>query len=342
MNDDQRLIADTTERMLEAHCTNQLIDQAEKGVYPTKLWELLESNGLTSLGVDTSLGGGGGSFGDALVVLRQAGRFAVPLPLAETLVATQVLGECGIQVQKGAALVVGAEPGSSGDSLTWTARAAAFGRHCDTVYFFDEQSPEQLHRFSQAQITLTEGEDLAGCARDDLRVKAVDAEIEVIKAGSFDLARLKLFGAATRAVMMAGALEAALEATVGYALERKQFGKPIGKFQAIQQQLAVFSTQVAASTRAAETLMVSEELLEVDVAIAKARIGEAAGIGAEIAHQVFGAIGYTKEHGLNHLTRRLWVWRDEYGHEGFWQAHLGHLLLANSNASLWHQVTELG
>ena len=115
MNDDQRLIADTTERMLEAHCTNQLIDQAEKGVYPTKLWELLESNGLTSLGADTSLGGGGGSFGDALVVLRQAGRFAVPLPLAETLVATQVLGECGIQVQKGAALVAGAEPGSSGD-----------------------------------------------------------------------------------------------------------------------------------------------------------------------------------------------------------------------------------
>ena len=57
MNDDQRLIADTTERMLEAHCTNQLIDQAEKGVYPTKLWELLESNGLTSLGADTSLGG---------------------------------------------------------------------------------------------------------------------------------------------------------------------------------------------------------------------------------------------------------------------------------------------
>ena len=69
-----------------------------------------------------------------------------------------------------------------------------------------------------------------------------------------------VWGAAMRSVMMAGALEEALAATVGYALERKQFGKAIAKFQAIQQQLAVFATQVAASTRAAETLMVNLRL----------------------------------------------------------------------------------
>ncbi|NJN51833.1 MAG: hypothetical protein HC809_08730 [Gammaproteobacteria bacterium] len=60
------------------------------------------------------------------------------------------------------------------------------------------------------------------------------------------------------------------------------------------------------------------------VAAAKARVGEAAGIVAEIAHQVHGAMGYTHEHRLHHFTRRLLAWRDEYGRETYWQARLGH------------------
>ena len=43
--------------------------------------------------------------------------------------------------------------------------------------------------------------------------------------------------------------------------------------------------------------------------------GEAAGIGAAIAHQMHGAIGFTQEHQLHYLTRRLWSWRDEFGNE---------------------------
>ena len=50
------------------------------------------------------------------------------------------------------------------------------------------------------------------------------------------------------------------------------------------------------------------------------RVGEAAGDGAAIAHQVHGAMGFTYEHSLHHFTRRLWAWREEFGNESFWAA----------------------
>ena len=193
-----------------------------------------------------------------------------------------------------------------------------------------------------ATVAVTQGKDVAGEPSDDL-----DLFVQVQPEACFTIDEAQLdavlvWGAAMRSVMMAGALEEALAATVGYSLERKQFGKSIAKFQAIQQQLAVFATQVAASTRAAETLMVQPETTSIDVAIAKARIGEAAGICAEIAHQVHGAIGYTRDHRLNHLTRRLWAWRDAFGHEAYWQERLGRTLLADKTGDLWQQVTALG
>ena len=62
------------------------------------------------------------------------------------------------------------------------------------------------------------------------------------------------------------------------------------------------------------------------VAVAKARAGEAAGKVAEVCHQVHGAMGFTQEHPLHFATRRLWSWRDEFGHESFWQERIGRLV----------------
>ena len=86
-------------------------------------------------------------------------------------------------------------------------------------------------------------------------------------------------------------------------LERKQFGQPLAKFQAIQHQLAVMATEVAASTRSVDQMQMTEDApSDLDVAIAKARVGEAVGVSTDTAHQVMGAMGYTREHHLNYLT----------------------------------------
>src|SRR5258707_162769 len=85
-------------------------------------------------------------------------------------------------------------------------------------------------------------------------------------------------GALFRAAQMAGALEAALELAVTYANDRVQFGRPIGKFQAIQQQLAIAAEQVAAAgvAVASAASSIRDGDIEFAAAAAKLRVGEAA------------------------------------------------------------------
>ena len=116
-----------------------------------------------------------------------------------------------------------------------------------------------------------------------------------------------------------------------------QFGKPIGRLQAVQQQIAMLAGQAAAADAAAgaaaEALTDGVDVLA--VAAAKVRAGEAAGIGAGIAHQVHGAIGFTEEYALQRLTRRLWAWRDAWGTEAEWSLLLGRRLAAAGGDGLW-------
>ncbi|MBE0624783.1 MAG: acyl-CoA dehydrogenase, partial [Burkholderiales bacterium] len=156
-------------------------------------------------------------------------------------------------------------------------------------------------------------------------------------------ARLEAEGALARSVQMAGALERTLEYALLYANERVQFGRPIAKFQAIQHMLAQLAGQVAAASAAADAAVDASGVApdEFAVAVAKSRTGEAAGKGAEIAHQVHGAMGYTREHNLHYLTRRLWSWRDEFGNETRWQTRLGRMVAAQGADALWPMLSRL-
>ena len=160
---------------------------------------------------------------------------------------------------------------------------------------------------------------------------------------SYGLARMQAEGALCRSVQMAGALERTLELSLLYANERIQFGRPIAKFQAIQHMLAQLAGQVAAASAAADAAVEASGRAadEFAVAVAKSRAGEAAGKGAEIAHQVHGAMGYTREHNLHYLTRRLWSWRDEFGNETLWQSHLGRMVAAQGADALWPRLSRL-
>ena len=67
--------------------------------------------------------------------------------------------------------------------------------------------------------------------------------------------------------------------------------------------------------------------------------GGAKGIGAAIAHQVHGAIGFTHEHSLHFLTKRLWSWRDEFGNETVWNRLLGRHMAAAGPDRYWAEIT---
>jgi acyl-CoA dehydrogenase len=183
-------------------------------------------------------------------------------------------------------------------------------------------------------------ENLAREPRDTLTIDAVPEAVAPAASG-IGPQQLRAVGAAMRSLQMAGALARITAISVQYAQDRVQFGRPIGKFQAVQQNLAVLAGQTAAASAAADLAAeaVAEGIRLLPIAAAKSRTGEAAGQGAAIAHQVHGAIGFTYEHTLHFFTKRLWSWRDEFGNEAEWNLHVGRHMAKAGADRLWAEIT---
>src|SRR3954454_506190 len=155
---------------------------------------------------------------------------------------------------------------------------------------------------------------------------------------------LKARYALARSVQLAASLEQVLAWTVQYAGERVQFGRPLGKFQAIQMELAEMAGEVTAVTALTDAAVQAVDRgsdFVLACAAAKVRAGVAGEVVARLPHQVHGAIGFTQEHKLHHLTRRLWSWRDEAGSELAWSKVLGAGLLADGPDGLWAALTRV-
>lgn len=308
-----RLLQETTERLFAAHVSKATLDAAEGGEFPSELWSRFHAAGLHVVGSPGSDTGWPDLFG----VLQVAGRHAAPLPLAEILLAGAILK--ARDEPDGANKAGDARP--PGFTTIATAGVAPWARAASRVLTVEGEIG--------AEFACRPATNLAREPRDEVTLRgATSAPVPD------DLAE-KL--ALSRVALMAGALERILEMSVEHARLREQFGRPIAKFQAVQHNLAILAGEVAAAACAADAAIAACDTarFQDQVAAAKARVGEAAGVGAEIAHQVHGAMGFTHEHSLHHFTRRLWAWRDEHGREAAWQARLGRRVAAAGADSLW-------
>ncbi|HUN53267.1 MAG TPA: acyl-CoA dehydrogenase family protein [Candidatus Sulfotelmatobacter sp.] len=351
MSDTRNILTDAATRLLAQAVTRELLDQAEAGVWPEKLWAALENAGLTLAAVPEAAGGTGGAPGDELAVLRTAARFAAPVPLAETMLAGWLLASAGLRVPLGALSVAPVQRGDhlvlskdgGGWSLSGTARRVPWAASVGHIAVLADGPSGALVALLPARGFASEaGRNLAGEPRHDLGFDKVKLAAEAVAPSKETAASLQAAGALARAAQMLGALENVLDLAVRYAGERSQFGRPIGKFQAVQQQLAVLAGQVAAAGRAVESAYEFRGRgadAGFAIAVAKARVGEAASIGAGIAHQVHGAIGFTHEHMLHHSTRRLWSWRSEFGGDAYWQEQIGRRIAKAGPDQLWPLMT---
>jgi acyl-CoA dehydrogenase len=209
------------------------------------------------------------------------------------------------------------------------------------VHARTENEASHLVLLPAGQASAHARHNLAGEPRDTLSLDGVVLPPSAVRpAPRRCAASLLAFGALIRAQQLAGAMERALDYALTYAQERKQFGRPIGKFQAIQHMLAEAAGQHAAATAAADLAIDAWDSDDFGfaVAVAKARTGEAAGKVAEVAHQVHGAMGFTQEHPLHFATRRLWSWRDEFGADAYWQEQIGRQVCAAGGAALWPRL----
>jgi acyl-CoA dehydrogenase len=348
------LVAETARRIFRDLCDPQTVNRATDDSWKAPAWAAAEEAGLPLAWIPEALGGSGAGLGDGFAVLREAGRAALPLPVAETLLAGWLLATAGIASPKGA---IACGPAREGDrivlagngTLSGLLRAVPFAKGAGHLAVLAEREAGStavaLVRAGDAHIDA--GASLAG---DPLNAVSLDGARPVAVRDAplgLDAGALHLMGATARAMQMAGALEAILALAVAYANERIAFGRPIGKFQAVQQSLARLAGEVAAAIAAAgsaaDTIAGSahfDEAVLLEVASAKIRVGEAAGEGAAIAHQVLGAIGFTQEHVLHRYTRRLWAWRDDFGSESAWAVKLGHLVAAKGADALWPMLAE--
>lgn len=343
-------LLNTVDRIFDEHCTRQVRESAEAGEWPGALWQALEEVGLDRAALPEEAGGSGLDFEDAMLALRRSAYHAGPVPLAETMLAGRLLAAAGLAVPPGALaiapVVTGARlsfaQGAAGVTLSARAQRVPWGDACAHAVVVGELAgKDAVGLVSTARALRGVEKNLAGEPRALLEFSA--APLTAHAALDNARARLEAEGALYRSVQMAGALERTLEYSLQYANERVQFGRPIGKFQAIQHMLAQLAGQVAAASAAADAAVEACRLAPdaFAVAVAKARAGEAAGKGAEIAHQVHGAMGYTREHNLHYCTRRLWSWRDEFGNETHWQSRLGRAVAAQGADALWPMLSRL-
>lgn len=340
----------TIDRIFDKHGSRDVRDAAEAGQWPAGLWQALDDVGLTRCALTEEEGGFGTGLQDAALILRRCAYHAAPVPLAETMLAGRLLSSAGLEVPPGA-LTVGPVvrgdrleivDGKAGPALFGCTHRIPWGDACAHIVVVAQHEGRTVVALAAIRDCKARAEkNLAGEPRCELRFDAVP----VMSASPLDGAgaQLENEGALFRSVQIAGALERILELSLRYANERVQFGRPIGKFQAVQHMLAMLAGQVAACSAAVDIAVDGDAGIAVEtaVAIAKARAGEAAGRGAEIAHQVHGAMGFTREHPLHYSTRRLWSWRDEFGNENYWQARLGRMVAGRGADTLWPLLTSL-
>ncbi|WP_101675267.1 acyl-CoA dehydrogenase family protein [Alloalcanivorax mobilis] len=317
--------------------------------WPRAAWQRLVELGLPAA-LTPQHGDDGLSVADALAVSELCGYHTLALPLPETLVANRLLALAGLPIGD-QPLTLAATAGETvrldREQDHWRLHgelsAVPWGRHADAVVLqVESDQGSRLVRIAGAGLAWRAATNLADDPRDDASVdlRVEDSQCPPFPAGSPSLLE---WGALIRALQMSGAMRKTLKLAVDYANERVQFGRPIARFQAIQHQLAVAAGQLAAATAAAEDAARRTDGRDhgFSIAVAKARVGEAAGLVAAIGHQVHGAMGYTREHTLHHGTRRLWSWRDEYGNESFWQTRLGTLAASGGGDGLWATLTAL-
>jgi acyl-CoA dehydrogenase len=342
------IVGETAARIFADLADPQTVNRAADDAWKAALWQTLVDAGLTLAWVPGAHGGVGASLAEGFEILAIAGRFAAPVPLAETLLAGWLLSQANMSALGGAMTVAPARPAdrialASDGTLSGRARGVPFGSDAEHLAVLARgDAGLSVALVERKSLRIERGESLAGDASDTVTFDRA-APVRVAPArGGLDQDTLMLMGAVIRSVETAGALETMLALSLRYAEERVAFERPIAKFQAVQHNLARLAGEVAAALTAAGSAadaIANAETFDdgvfLEAASAKIRSAEAAQEGAAIAHQVHGAIGFTREHVLHRFSLRVLGWRDDFGNESHWAVELGKRVASRGADAFW-------
>jgi len=287
LSEDQQLLRDAVADALGDACPTERVAEAWN-TPDSALWKVLAAQGVFALELDEDAGGMGMGMVEVAAILTEAGKVAFPGPLIETLAAVPLISDATLvaEIVAGEATIAIGAPGApvphaAGAREIWVLSPAGVQRHTDPT------------------ITPIDGVD---GARQLATVKGPLEPLDV------DAARLLDRLAIGSAAVLLGLSETMLDLAVDYAKQRRQFGKPIGSFQAVQHHLAnaLLALRFAQPTvqRAAWAIANDHTEASVEVSCAKALASDAGDTVARIALQCHGAIGYTWEFKLHLFHKR--------------------------------------
>jgi acyl-CoA dehydrogenase len=320
------MFTEAIEAILRDLATPEAIRAIENGGAPASIWSAVEEAGFLELLTPESAGGAGLSLSAIAPVFTAFGRYAAPVPLAQSIAARALLRGTGVGAPAGMTTLAGACRRREDGLLE--APWVPFGMTCDHVLANADGDLLLLDAARAERNPCGVHGSLSGAL--NWHPDAVPAPL------ASNGEEVLLFSAAIHAAAIAGAMDRVFAMTLQYCNDRSQFGKSIGKFQAVQHQLSVMAQHVASAGMASELAFsgagaVPERLA---TAIAKARTSMAVPLVASTAHALHGAIGVTAEYDLQLYTRRLHEWRMTDGSEAFWNRMVGNAVLTQEQATI--------
>ncbi|HTK16845.1 MAG TPA: acyl-CoA dehydrogenase family protein [Acidimicrobiia bacterium] len=300
--DEQIALRDATRDLLTKECSPAHVRDAwtnETGRVPG-LWEQLDSMGVIGLLAPEAAGGLGLSFVDLVLVLEETGRHAVPEPIVETAAyGVPLLGRADVTIAAGESYV----PWADSADVVYTA-AGRFER--DDVTLVARPSVDGARRLFEVQGNAEAVEPAAGLAAYDRGVCGIAAQ-------------------------QCGLADRMLELTADYVRERRQFGVPVGSFQAVKHHLADARIALEFARplvyRAAASIAADDAGTSTHVSMAKAKADAAALQTARAALQCHGAIGYTTEYDLHLYLKRSWALARSWGDAAFHRDRVSRAIL---------------
>ncbi len=313
LNEEQSMLRDSARGLISDKAPvshlRQLRDAKDATGFSRDLWRAFAEMGFSGLLVPEDFGGSGLGCVEAGVVMEEIGRTLMPSPFLGTAVlAASALSRGGSAAQKSEYL-----PKISDGSLL---AALAIDRDGLTLFLVDPKTKG----VETERTAMVDAHNAARILFDNVEVNT-DGVLGEVDQGYRLLEGVLNIGRGAVASEMVGLGEEVFGRTVGYLKERKQFGRLIGEFQALQHRAAQLYIEIeitrAAVLKALQTLDADFENAGAAVAVAKARAGSTATLAVQEGVQMHGGMGMTDQFDIGFFMKRARVCQELFGDSNF-------------------------